>query len=107
MHDLRDPEIEQLYDPLAAAGGRIANEKVLELDIAMHEPRVVHGTEARQHLFNHRDGLTDGNVSPRPELVFQRAAIEALHDEEPTAVLGGTKDGDFDDIRMIETRERL
>ena len=63
----------------------VADQHVLRLDVAVHQPGPVRGGERGQHRLQHRDGLVRAQPAALPQHVAQRAAGDQLHHQEHDA----------------------
>ena len=103
--DFGDAEVEDLERAVTVA--RIAEEEVLELDVAVNDADRVRRGEAGEELLDDRQGLGNGEMITRAQLVEERAAVLVLHDEEGTAARGGPAIEHGREVPMCEPRERL
>jgi hypothetical protein len=66
----------------ATPGAVVAKEEVVELDVAVSQPRSMRDVERRQELLHELDGLRRREKAPLPQLLAQRVPGQERHDEE-------------------------
>src|SRR5689334_3268020 len=72
----------------------------------MNHADSVRRVERRQHLLRPAHGFLDEYFSS-DRFLFERATVEALHEDERTAVLEPVDSHVVDDVRMSESLERF
>src|SRR5687767_5330762 len=98
MHQPREPEVEDLHEPLAG------HEEVLRLQVAMDDAPTVGGREAARDLLRMAEGAADREPLAPHELA-EAVAFEKLGDEVGAAVsMADVVNGE--DVRVVECGDR-
>ena len=80
LEHLGDPEVEQLEAPRLLVG-RIAEEQVVQLDVAVNNPDPVRRPEPGEHLPSPANRLVERERAALAQLLAKRPPDEALHHE--------------------------
>ena len=92
LHGAGQPEVGDLDDAVDqvgdAAAGRLGDQHVLRLDVAVHQAGPVGGGDRGEHLLDDRQRLVGVEPAALDEHVAQRAAADVLHHQVRQAVVG-------------------
>src|SRR5262249_44107292 len=101
---LGNAEIEHLHGALARSR-RVAQEDVLELDVAMDDAVPMRSLEGRKHLENDGNRLHRRQHPPLLELRAERAADQALHHQKRAPAWGPPEIQHAYHVRVLEERQ--
>jgi hypothetical protein len=89
-----------------AAAGRLGDQHVLRLDVAVHQAGPVRGGDRREHLLEDRQRLHRVQPAPLDEQVAQGTTVHVLHHQIGQALMASLV-VDRDDVRVGQPRDRL